>query len=172
MSHLSLIKNYQSLIYLHDLNLYYQPYSLSINSLIKWGKGRVEGGGRNFALLWYLIQVIFPVGCFRFLLGNLFLTAEGLLFHIIIGLSLYLPHPIVVHYFFNVLSHFSALVVKNLRWRNPTPPQCLSLSSVQSTFRLIFTLSMCEWKSNNVRMSSPSIHKIPIYSRSLTWGRN
>lgn len=35
MSHLSLIKNYHSVIYLHDLNLYYQPDSLSINGLIE-----------------------------------------------------------------------------------------------------------------------------------------
>lgn len=42
MSHLSLIKNYHSLIYLPDLNLYYQPYSLSINSLIE--REREEGG--------------------------------------------------------------------------------------------------------------------------------
>lgn len=50
MSHLSLIRNYHSLIYLHDLNLCYQPYSLSINSLIERGE-KGEGGGRNFALL-------------------------------------------------------------------------------------------------------------------------
>lgn len=49
MLHLSLIKNYHSLIYLHDLNLFYQPYSLSINSLIEQG-GKEEGWG-NFALL-------------------------------------------------------------------------------------------------------------------------
>lgn len=42
MSRLSLIKNYHSLIYLHDLNLYYQSYSLSINCLIEWGG---QGGG-------------------------------------------------------------------------------------------------------------------------------
>lgn len=50
MSHLSLIKNYHSLIYLHDLNLYYQPYSLSINSLIEQGGRGGGGGGGNFAL--------------------------------------------------------------------------------------------------------------------------
>ena len=44
MSHLSLIKNYHSLIYLHDLNLYHQPYSLSINSLIE-REGKEEGEG-------------------------------------------------------------------------------------------------------------------------------
>lgn len=37
MSRLSLIKNYHSLIYLHDLNLYYQSYSPSISCLIEWG---------------------------------------------------------------------------------------------------------------------------------------
>lgn len=42
MLHLSLIKNYHSLIYLHDLSLYYQTYSLTINSLIELGG---EGGG-------------------------------------------------------------------------------------------------------------------------------
>lgn len=50
MSHLSLIRNYHSLIYLRDLNLYYQPYSLSINSLIERG-GEGGGEGVNFALL-------------------------------------------------------------------------------------------------------------------------
>lgn len=48
MSHLSLIKNYHSLIYLCDLNLYYKPYSASINGLIE--RGGVRGGG-NITLL-------------------------------------------------------------------------------------------------------------------------
>lgn len=43
MSRLSLIKNYHSLIYLHDLNLYYQSYSLSINCLIEWGERQRVG---------------------------------------------------------------------------------------------------------------------------------
>jgi len=50
MLHLSLIKNYHSLIYLRDLNLYYQPYSPNINSLIEQRGGR-EGERGNFALL-------------------------------------------------------------------------------------------------------------------------
>ena len=86
------------------------------------------------------------------------------------------PRPIIVHCFFNVLPYFSTLVIKHLRWTNCTQPNlstCFNLfqSFMQSTFRLIFTLSMWEWKSNNVRMSSHWLHKIPIYSGSSTRGR-